>query len=750
MNYQKLSRDLPAAFAGALASLPQAVAYGLIAVSTLGAEYAVFGITASIGSAILFCLITGAFDSNRFLLSGPRAVTALVISSAIGECIARGLEPGAAIMTAFVGVILAGLMQILAGVLRLGNFVSYVPVPVLAGFINASALLVFLSSLPMVLGLPQLALSTILFEGGLLQVDPWALTVGGITVLSILLLEGRSKVLPPALLALLAGSLLYFFGSHLFKLGTAPLVGEISLLALFDSPLAAFATEGAPLLDNLDIVITSGVSIGLLATFDTVLAGSAIALETHQVNDPNHDLKVHGIANVLMGVAGYLPGSGALSRSTALTNAGAHTRLATIGSGLALLLLLLLLSPVVAALPLWATSGMLLATALQAFDKGTLHRARGLLLRRFVFPMTVIPDMLVTVAVVLAAVAFGLIPAVGIGLLLAMLLFVFGMSRNPIRRTYTGQAVRSRVQRPLADLALLEAQGHQIAIVELQGALFFGACAQLHTHVTELLLSGCRYLVLDCRHLSTIDSTGSSTFYRLFLQCRDRGGQLLVSNVEPERRTTGNMPTRRANHQRRRFQPRRVWLNLSMNGVLQSIGQRWFPGDAEMALALCEDLLLNGMRDHSRNRTAHLLAASPILQGLTRAQQRILAQHVKKRRFAAGETVFSQGEDSDCAYLLVYGQMETLLAIPGSSRQRLVSLLVNGSLFGEMSLLDGEPRSASVKAKEQSLCLSIDVNGIQIVQQQYPEIALLLLKNMSRQFALRLRHANNMIAQLEQ
>jgi SulP family sulfate permease len=750
INQRGFIRDLSAAFVGALASLPQAVAYGLIAVSALGPGYAVFGITASVGSAIAFCLLTGAFDSNRFLISGPRAVTALVISSAIGEGLARGIGPEAAIIVAFSGVICAGLLQVLAGVLRLGSFVSYVPVPVLAGFINASALLVFLSSLPMVLGLPDYDL-TALLAGGMADSSLWALTVGGVTVVGIFLLEGRSRIVPPALLALLAGTLTYFAGTRILGLDTAPLVGNINLLALLDSPLADLANEGGPLLSNLDIVIASGVSIGMLATFDTVLAGSAIALQTHQANDPNHDLKVHGLGNILMGVAGYLPGSGALSRSSALISAGALTRMATVGSGLVFFLLLYFLAPVVAALPLWSTSGMLLATALQAFDKGTLAKMWGLAARHFAFPLIVAGDLLVTIAVVIAAVAYGLITAVGLGLVLAIMLFVLGMSRNPIRRSYTGQAVRSKVQRPVQDLELLENLGHRIVIVELQGALFFGACAQLFTHVSGLIRAGACHVVLDCRHLSSIDSTGSSTFYRLHLLCREHAGQLLVSNVEPERRRSGQqLPAEFCEQRRRRFQPRRIWLNLQVNGVLQAIGQRWFLGDVETALSLCENLLLNGVRESSRNRTALRLTASPILRGLSRRQQKILAVHVTKRRFASGETVFTQGEDAARAYLLVYGQMETLLSIPGSSRQRLVNVLVNGALFGEMGLLDGEPRSATVLAKQQSLCICIDAAALQCIQTLHPEIAMLLLKNISRQFAMRLRHANNMIAQLEQ
>src|SRR5690606_26338902 len=139
----------------------------------------------------------------------------------------------------------------------------------------------------------------------------------------------------------------------------------IDLLSLLDPPdIFSRAPDWSALKSNVDIPLLMGASIALLASFLTVLSGSSLDLLTGFESDANRDLKVHGAANLVMGLLGFLPGTGTMSRSSASINAGAKTRAANIGVGVTLLLILTVLAPVVAELPLWATSGMLAATAL--------------------------------------------------------------------------------------------------------------------------------------------------------------------------------------------------------------------------------------------------------------------------------------------------------------------------------------------------------------------------------------------------
>ena len=518
MNVREAQHDLKAAVVGALTALPQTVAYGLIAVAPLGPEWAVFGITASVGTALLFGLLSSIFGTNPFLLSGPRVITVLVLASAIDTAVGRGFSPEVSLLLAFLGLFLAGLLQFGAGALRLGSAVSYIPVPVLTGFINASSILVFLSALPMALGAADFSVPQIVNDG-FSQVSWWAASIAAISMVSIFVFEGRLKFIPTALAGLIIGSLAYYGGTVYFDQPVGPRVGNINISELWRWPfLLSGQLTAQTVLSALDIPVLSAITIGLLNAFDTVLTSKAFDVRTHRHGDVNRDLKVQGLLNAAMGGLGFVPGAGALSRSIAALEAGAKTRFANIGASIVFGLMLIFLAPVIAGLPLWATAGMLLAIAVQSLDKAVLKNLWSLLTRKLAYPRVVAGDISVMVVVIATAVLFDLIAAVGMGMFLSVLLFVLGMGRNPVRRIFHGSRVHSKVQRSAVQMHWLEQEGHRLAVVELQGALFFGSCAQFLSEGKALLNAGVENLILDCRHLTSIDSTGAAAMRTLHLK----------------------------------------------------------------------------------------------------------------------------------------------------------------------------------------------------------------------------------------
>ena len=478
-------------------------------------------------------------------------------------------------------------------------------------------------------------------------------------------------------------------------------------------------------------------------------------MQTGVESNVNQDLRTQGLINALMGVLGYLPASGALSRSTAALNGGAKTRAANVGVGIMFALILALLAPLVAALPLWATSGMLFATAVQALDKGTIEKIRGIVSRSVPYPRVLVGDVVVTLVVVVSALALNLIAAIVVGILLAVALFVLGMGRDPVRRTIDGSKYHSKVLRPSIQTQLLEREGHRIAIIEVQGALFFGACARLHSKARELFGRGAEFLILDLRHMTSIDSTGCALLRTLSIQCAEAGGHLLISRVEPERRLN---PSVRRVHQGKPAKPlfveraplRWIWLNLEANGVISMIGEEWICGDTDIALAICEDILLDRYGKSGPVQRRGIIASSSSFAGLSRKQISSIGRYTKRHWFAKDETVFVQGSVGTQAYFLVTGRMDVLIDIAGSVRKRRVSSLTEGTVFAEMGLIDGALRSATIRAVRPSACFSINAENFDRLQADMPDVALVLLRNLNRQFANRLRLANAIISELEQ
>ena len=751
MNFQAIKSDSGAALVGALATLPQAIAYGLIAVSPLGPEWSAFGIAASVGTAIAFGMFSGAFTGNPFLISGPSAVTALVLATGINAGLERGHTAETALVLGFLGVVASGVFQVAAGFLRLGHMVAYLPVPVLVGFVNASAILVFLSSLPMLFGVPALGVAEI-FGNGFENVSLWALCVGGVTILTNLALDGRLRLIPAALMGLIIGTALYYLGLAFFGQEAGPTVGAIDVFSFLDHPVYSHAgIVWDRLAADADIPLLMGLSLGLLASFNTVLISSALDVGSDTESNPNRDLKIHGVGNALMGFAGFLPGAGTLSRSKSIIQSGAVSRAANIGVGVALLLMLFVLAPLTALLSMWATAGMLVATAIQALDRPTLEKIWTVLTRRTAYPEVYAGDLLVSIAVVVTAVTFDLIAAVGVGTLLAAVLFILGMGRDPIRRTYSAVHVHSKVQRPYEQTKRLEEQGHRIAIIEMQGALFFGACAKLNDTAKRLISEGATHLILDFRHLTSIDSTGSSTVLGLQTLCAEAGGKLLISRVDPERRLSRFARHNAPDGESRRYTtpPRWIWLNLNGNGVFEAIGEQRIFDDTERALAYCEDLVLSEYSGLDKAGAKQFIAESGLFADLSRDDILTLGGYATRRVFAPGQVVFNQGDAGDTAYFVLSGSLDVFISIPGSTRQRRVSVVMPGTVFGEMGLLDGEPRSAGVAAETRAVCFALSVDAFERLQSDHPRAAMTLLRNLNRQFSQRLRVANAMISELE-
>lgn len=750
-----IRKNLGASVVGALATLPQAVAYGLIAVSPLGTDWAVFGITSSVGAAILFGFGFAVFGSNAYMVSGPSAITALVMASGIQISLERGYSPIEALILASSGIVLAGLFQVVAGLLRMGHVVSYVPVPVLSGFVNASAVLVFFSALPMMLGVSDMTLSEILINPPA-SISLWAMVVSGITAAVCFLPQKLSKFVPTALLGLLAGAMAYYVGTTWFALPEGLSVGEIDVASLWRMPLLLGAQfQWGMIWSDIDIPLMTGLSIGLLSSFNTVITSSAISLRTDSEYHVNFDLRLHGLLNMLMGFLTFLPSSGALSRSSVIIDAGGTGRAANIGSALVFTAMLVVLAPLIANLPLWSTSGLLAATALLAIDRPTMGKIWSVVTRRVAYPRVLLSDIAISVVVVAAALVFDLIVAVGVGLAMSVLLFVLGMGRNPIRRAFSGSRIHSKIQRSISQSGCLEREGHRVAVVELQGALFFGSCARLQRHTKALLSQGIEYLILDCRHLTSIDSSGAAMLRTLHLMLAEAGGRLIISYIEPERRNRVTNKTAMIEIdgklcRREKSPPRWVWLNLEANGVVYAVGENNFFDDTNEALAHCEELLLMRFGIAERERGRGVIANSALFDDMTRQQIGVLGAIAKRHHFGTGEAIFRQGDNADRAYFLVFGRVDVLIDIAGTDRKKRVSVLTEGTVFGEVGLIDGSPRSASVLASCSSHCYSIDATHFKRLQANHPDLVAALLVNLSRLFASRLRLANIMISELEQ
>ena len=326
--------EIGGALSGAFVAFSVAVPVGTLTLAPLGLGFAGTGVAAGlVGTAVgglAACLAGG----TNHLRSGPVTAVALVVNALIAALLvlpgmrastAAGLPP--ALTFAFLCVTLAGLLQMLFGVLRLGNAIRFVPRPVLAGFRNGIALVIAATQLPILLGLsrPIWRYDAADLIGA---AHPWNVTVGAVTVASILLAR-RSRFTATALFA---GLILGTVSHHALRLFLAD--GQLgatigALPALHDLP-AAWRTFAGLFVDGglraSALTVAPAIGVALVGSVLSLLAAQVVSDVTRERSDSNRELVGQGLGNVVSGLFGGAPIGGSPSPSMASYRGGARTR----------------------------------------------------------------------------------------------------------------------------------------------------------------------------------------------------------------------------------------------------------------------------------------------------------------------------------------------------------------------------------------------------------------------------------------
>ena len=390
-NLQTFRGDVFGGITAAVVGLPVALAFGVA--SGLGAVAGIYG-------AIAVGFFAAVFGGTRSQISGPTgpmAVAMAVIVTTHAESLAE----------AFTIAIMAGLIQILLGVLRIGRFVAYTPYSVISGFMSGiGVIIILLQTLPF-LGAP-------VAQGGPLgAVKSWpdvipdinfsAFAIAAVTLAVGVLWPSRLRqYLPPTLAALLAGtllSLLRFDGTLVF--GVVPVIGDVpSGLPDIQLPELAVGT--------LARSVQPALIIALLGSIDSLLTSLVADAMTRTRHNPNRELIGQGIGNMAAGFIGGLPGAGATMGTVVNIRAGGSTQVSGVLRAAILLALVLGLGKYVEEIPHAALAGILMKVGWDIIDWRFLtriHRVQRehLLVMVITLLLTVFLDLVTAVAIGLIA-----------------------------------------------------------------------------------------------------------------------------------------------------------------------------------------------------------------------------------------------------------------------------------------------------------------------------------------------------------
>lgn len=733
----KLQGDLWGGLAAMLVALPSAVAFGVASYAPLGGAYLATGALAGILGAVALGIVAPIAGGAPRLISAPCAPAAAVMATLAAELLAGGHGLGGAprpeqvLLLLTLVALLSGGMQLAYGLAGGGRLIKYIPYPVVSGYLSGVAVLIVLSQLPKLFGIPkEISLASGLFSPGLWK---WqGIAVGLVTIVGTLLAARVTTALPGPVLGLSCGVLAYFLlgaGSpEMLRLENNPLViGPVA--GVTDVISAGLSARWGGLagfgVAELSALLVPAFTLSILLSIDTLKTCVVMDALTKSRHESNRELLGQGLGNVVSALVGGMPGAGTMGATLVNVNSGGATRLSGLLEGIFALVVFLAFSRLVGWVPIAALAGILLVVAWRMFDRTSFH----LLKQR-----TTLLDFLVIATVVGVAVGYSLVAAAGVGLALAILLFIREQMRSSvIRRKVHGNQISSKKQRLPAEKEALLETGELITVCELQGSLFFGTTDRLFTEL-EPDLRRSQYVILDMRRVQTVDFTAAHMLDQIEALLAERSGHLIFGGL-PAQLPSGldlemyfsHLGVVLATKNVRIFDTLDDALEWAEDRTLEE--QRMLTGGEDRPLDLAEFDL---MREFETDQTLDVLRAC-----------------VEERSYAAGETLFRYGDAGAEIHLIRRGSVRISLSL-ATGKQLGLATYGRGHFFGDMAFLDRRPRSADAVAVRDTDLYIISRDRFDEVVRVHPLIGIKIFARLARTLALRLRHTDAELRALQE
>lgn len=717
----KLEKEVAAGLVVMLISVPFEFIYGAIALAPLGAVYSKIGSQAALWSCVLSGVIAFLLRGTPTMISGTRASVAFVLATLVTslmvqpEIIASRNSAETILVLVFLCTSFAGLIQFLFGLVKLGRVLQFIPYPVMSGLMAGVAVLMVLAGLKPAFGVPGGTSWNDFFNAW----HPLSALVMFATLAICLWPPKKLHKIPYLLTALVAGSVLH----QLF----AMMAGDSNLGGMsttVDGLLPHYAIwehaawKDAPgLLAWLPTLFPFALIIAALGSLDTLLALNVIKSSTHTYPNGDHELRTQGLTNLVTGLLGGSPSVGTAARATVVLGAGARGRLNGLIYAVLMAAMIIFASAVITWIPQSVMAGLLIFFGYLMIDDGTRRLlqqlffpkedVRGLQYKRLLVNFGVV----MTVALV---VVFGdMIKAAGVGVFMAVLLFFMTNIKPVMRRRLTGISHRSLRVRTMEATAMLDREGGQITMLEMEGSLFFGTAERLSSEV-QAMSKRTTVLILDLKRVRDIDATGARVVLQIARSAKAQKCDLLLSGAIPMVES--------------------VLRSSGMADVVPS--HHWFD-DSDQAFEAAEDYVLvrSGIKV---THTQLPLGQTMLAHGLSADEVEILAGYLTTRAFPGKSFLFYQGDAGDSFFVAADGVVDIVLLL-GNKRQRRLTSFAPGVIFGELALLDSKPRSATASFVGPTNVWELSRANFDRIAIEHPEIANKLLLNLSLSLAERLR-----------
>jgi SulP family sulfate permease len=502
-------------------ALPLAIAFGIA--SGVSPEKGIY-------TAIIAGFIISAFGGTSVQIGGPTGAFIVIVYGIVEQFGVQGLA---------LATVLAGIMLVLMGVLKLGNVIKFIPYPIVVGFTSGIALTIFSTQMKDFFGLTTPKLPAGFFEKWTIyfqnfsSINMWATVIGLLSVIIIVVTPRIWKRIPGSLLAIIFMTLAAYLLKEYAGITGIETIGDRFTI---NSALPKVQTIGINL-ESVRLLFPSAFTIAMLGAIESLLSAAVADGVIGKKHNSNMELIAQGAANIIVPFFGGIPATGAIARTMTNINNGGRTPVAGIIHSIVLLLILLFLGGLTKHIPMACLAGVLVIVAynmsewrtflsLSKQSKATL----GILFTTF--GLTVVFDLTV---------------AIQVGLLLAVFSFIKRMNETTqVSLTRDKLDISKEIESHsgnLEDEVLYLPRG--IEVYEIDGPFFFGVANKFDEKMREIG-DDPNVRIIRMRKVPFIDSTGLNNLETLCKSAKKEKIQIILSGVRTEiheKLKKSNIPT---------------------------------------------------------------------------------------------------------------------------------------------------------------------------------------------------------------
>ena len=495
--------DLMAGVIVGIVALPLAIAFGIAS-----------GVTPEKGlfTAIIAGFIVSLLGGSRVQIGGPTGAFIVIVYGIVQQYGLTGLA---------IATMIAGLMLIAMGLMKLGTVIKFIPYPVVVGFTSGIALTIFATQIKDLFGLQidkvpaDFLHKWVVYAHNISSINWWATLIGVLSIAIIAITPKISKKIPGSLIAIVLMTVVVYVLKHSFGVEGIETIGDRFSINAALPQANKFSID----FDTVRTLLPVAFTIAMLGAIESLLSATVADGVIGSRHNSNTELIAQGVANVITPIFGGIPATGAIARTMTNINNGGRTPVAGIIHAFVLLLILLFLGNLTKHIPMACLAGVLVIVAYNMSEwrtfKSLMKNTKS--------------DVSVLLATFLLTVIFDLTIAIEVGLLLAVVLFIRRISETSTISVFQDEVEAASYVEGGAETDKLSLP-KGVEVYEIEGPFFFGV-ANKFEEIMKQVNDKPKVRIIRMRKVPFIDSTGVHNLENLIKMCNKDKTTVLLSGV---------------------------------------------------------------------------------------------------------------------------------------------------------------------------------------------------------------------------